>query len=733
METSSPTPPPLPGFGRPDKIRPAHLQRLALVYIRQSSMEQVQQNIGSTHAQRDLAELPRSWGWTDSRIQTIDDDLGLSGTSAAGRSGFQRMLALINQGEVGLVVVRDYARLSREPMDAAKFFWSAKQAGTLIYENGALHDPANDSVAELFGVQLGGLLAWFDNATRVRHFSEARIAKARRGHAVSAPPIGYVSSGKGQWVKDPDPEIQAAVQRVFSLYSQLGSLGKVIKYMRANDLRFPRRTRGDIKWRGLDPAHLHDILRNPAYVGDYVFRRHPVRPTSLKSVAGREPIVTKDHHEPYVTRAEWQAIADKLAGSRPSFRPIAGKGHALLQGLLRCGQCQRWLRTQYWGRDGKARTATYACRRADEWGSKLHKLSCPARLVDHAVVERVLQALRPFELEEVLAVVEASRTEHTVLERTRRRQLERAEDEVNRAEQAYLRAGKQHPRVMLALEAKYEEALETLERVKATRKADSPRVIEMLGSADTDELLQLSSRFRDLWEATTTTNEDRKRLLRLMLTEIVVREADKAKVDLELVWSGGRREVVVVLLPQGVDAYVQEGALAGKRATTITKELQAAGVTTATGRPMTLNAVFQKLGRLGLRPRAEWLSVLRLIRQELLASKQHGEILLLLKERAPRFGPWDAQRLSNVIRRLRKGISGVEPLPEVLPGELQERQVLEIIDARRAHGDDWIDISEGLNVAGFRPQRARRFTPNQVRTLHRRAHAKRIGPETRPA
>jgi DNA invertase Pin-like site-specific DNA recombinase len=642
------------------------------------------------------------------------------------------MLAMINQGEVGLVVARDYSRVSRDPMDAAKFFWSAKQAGTLIYENGALHDPANDSAAELFGIQLGGLLGWFENANRVRHFSEARIAKARRGHAVSAPPIGYVSSGKGQWIKDPDPEIQAAVQRVFTLYCQLGSLGKVIKYMRANDLHFPRRIRGASKWRGLDPAHLHDILCNPAYVGDYVFRRHPARPTSssLAPAARREPIVTKDHHEAYITRAEWQTIGDMLAAARPSFRPIAGKGHALLQGLLRCAQCQQWLRTQYWSRDGQARTATYACRQTNEWGSYIHKLSCPARFLDHAVVEKVLQALRPFELQEVLAVVETTRTEHTTLERTRRRQLERAEDEVNRAHQAYLRAGKQHPRVMVALEVKYEEALASLEQVKGTMNAASPRVVEMLGPADTDELLELSSRFRDLWEATTTTNEDRKRLLRLMLTEIVVREADKTKAELELVWAGGRREVVRVLRPQGVDAYVREQTLAGKRATTITKELQAAGVITSTGRPMTLNAVSSKLGRLGLRRRTEWLSALKLIRQGLLEKKQHGEILLLLKERAPRLGPWDAQRLSNVIRRLRKGIAGIDPLPEVLPGELEERQVLEIIDARRRRGDSWIDIAEEVNAAGLRPQRARRFTPNQLRTLHLRARSRETDPKT---
>jgi DNA invertase Pin-like site-specific DNA recombinase len=638
------------------------------------------------------------------------------------------MLTWIDQGKVGIVIYRDPSRLARNPADDVRFFLSAKRAGALIHENEVLRDPANDPVAELFGMHLGGLLAWYENENRARHFLDARIAKARRGEAVSAPPIGYVRSSRGQWTKDSDPQIQAAIERVFALYATLGSLGNVIKHMRANHLDFPRRLRGVVTWRGVDPAHLHNILRNPAYVGDYVFRRHPARSKSASPAltARREPIVTPDHHEPYVTRAQWQTIQDMLTSRRPSIRPVMGKGHALLQGLLRCGQCERWMRTQYWARDGQARTATYTCRHIDEWGESTHVVTCLARFVDRAVVQDILKALRPFQIETALAVIDKARAEQTSLERTQRRQLERAEDEVERAHQAYLGANKKHPRVKVHLEAQFDAALERLEQLRAALSGAAPRSARQpLGPEETTELLQLSSQFLELWDAPTTTNTDRKQLLRILLSEVVVHQADKAVVDLEMVWVGGRRERIRALRPQGVDARVREQTLAGVRATTIATELRAAGVITSTGRPMTLNAVSQKLGRLGLRKGAQWQAALGLIRQALLDGRQHREILTLLKDQAaPVLGSWDSRRLSDVIRRLRQGIPDIDPLPEVLPGDRQEQEVVQLLDARRRAGATWTEIADGLNAAGLKPQRAERFTPNQLRTLHLRAQAR---------
>jgi DNA invertase Pin-like site-specific DNA recombinase len=231
------TPPPADdGDGQradtPAVIRPQHKQRLAVVYIRQSTEQQVRHHTGSTEAQRDLAALPRRWGWPESRILTIDDDLGLSGTSSSKRTGFQQLLALMHRSEVGIVLVRDVSRISRNPLDAERFLHAAIRAQVLVEANGRVYDPTSRDLTELFGLRLQGLLAWWENAQRISTFRAAKEARIREGYAVSRPPIGYVRAEKGKWIKDPDQAIRYAVQRVFDLYLELRSIHKVAKKLR---------------------------------------------------------------------------------------------------------------------------------------------------------------------------------------------------------------------------------------------------------------------------------------------------------------------------------------------------------------------------------------------------------------------------------------------------------------------------------------------------------------------
>jgi DNA invertase Pin-like site-specific DNA recombinase len=174
----------LPPYGdRPPQIQARHLESLAVVYVRQSSQKQVRENPGSTYAQQDLAELPRRWGWPDSRIRVIVDDLGLSATTTDGRVGLRDLLDWMTRGEVSLVIVREVARLSREPLDSETFLRTAIRAGVLIEANGKVYDTATADLAELFGLRIQALLAWYENAQRVQIFQSAKVAKVRRGLA----------------------------------------------------------------------------------------------------------------------------------------------------------------------------------------------------------------------------------------------------------------------------------------------------------------------------------------------------------------------------------------------------------------------------------------------------------------------------------------------------------------------------------------------------------------------
>src|SRR6266852_4145773 len=181
-------------MGRPPQIEPRHFEKLAVIYVRQSTPAQVRDNLGSTDVQRRLADRAREWGWPDSRIDIIDDDLGVSGSHAGLRQGFSRMLDLMDRGEVAIVFVNDASRLSRNPSDAEAFLLRATAKEVLLEVNGQLFSPGDANLLELFGLRLQNLLAWWEQANRTRLFRAAKLAKAARGFAVTRPPDGLVAA-----------------------------------------------------------------------------------------------------------------------------------------------------------------------------------------------------------------------------------------------------------------------------------------------------------------------------------------------------------------------------------------------------------------------------------------------------------------------------------------------------------------------------------------------------------
>jgi DNA invertase Pin-like site-specific DNA recombinase len=530
----------------PRQVRPEHLAKLAVIYIRQSTMEQVRDNSGSTADQRALADRARAWGWPECRVRVIDADLGVSGTSAGQRPGFHEMLDLIERDQVGVVLVRDISRISRDPLDTARFLKVATRAGILLEANGRLVDTTTENLFELFGLHLEGLWWWMDNLNRVRNFRAAKAAKARQGYAVTRAPIGYVRAVRGKWIKDPDVKVQEAVRRVFDLYLQRGSLGKVMGYLREHRLLFPRRVVGEVVWEPLGRSQLANILKNPNYVGDYVFQRVKTAPVAdrgrIRTHARPESewIVTPGHHESYVTREEWDRIQAMSAAQRPAVRPAVGKGDALLQGLLRCGRCERWIHTRYWSRQRGARVPSYVCRPLDRWGKAKHSTSVRAQSVDDAVVEEVLAALAPPTIKEAVAVIRQATAEEASIQRAHARQLQHAEDDAARARRQWEIVDEGHRLVKADLESKYEEALARLQRLR--REARCPDATEArVTDADANELVRLSANVRELWNADTTTNEDRKRVLRIVLSEVIVRAISRDALDVELVWIAGLR------------------------------------------------------------------------------------------------------------------------------------------------------------------------------------------------
>jgi DNA invertase Pin-like site-specific DNA recombinase len=267
-----------PTARRPRQIRAEHLAKLAIVYLRQSTLDQVQNNVGSTYDQRALALLPREWGWPDSRIREIDNDLGITGTSASKRAGFQELLRLIDADDVGLVLAQDVSRISRNTFDSELFLKKVIRGGVLLYVQGQLFDTATESLVNVFGLKIQSLLAWLENEQRAQRFKAAKLAKIKRGFAVSQPPIGYIKATRGKWILDPDVGVQEAIRRIFDLYLILRSTRKVEAYFHEHRLLFPSRRHGALTWKLITGLDVSRVLRSPMYTGDYVFaRRRQIR------------------------------------------------------------------------------------------------------------------------------------------------------------------------------------------------------------------------------------------------------------------------------------------------------------------------------------------------------------------------------------------------------------------------------------------------------------------------
>ena len=659
-----------PAHDRPPLIRAAHLQKRAAVYVRQSSMEQVRDATGSAAAQRALADLPKQWGWHPDDILVIDEDQGKSGTSAAARTGFQELLTLVEAGEVSVVLARDFSRLSRDPADAARFLKAAQRAGILFYANGRLYDPASDNLAEVFGLHLEGLLGWWDNATRKQRLAAARRAKAQQGLAVSPPPIGYIKGGPGQWVKDSDLRVQKAIRLVFERALQLGSVGAVVHYMRQHNLRFPRRRRGQLTWDFPSRARVYSVLTNPLYTGTYAYGRVRILPgtgAAARDIERRpeaEWISTPAHHEPYATLEEWSTISAQLAARRPTVQPIVGKGGALLQGLVRCGQCARRLQTKYWAKGGQARAASYMCRPLNAEGHPEHTVTCSARLVDQAVIDTVLAALIPIEMDAALTVITDANREQAAITRAQTLQLQEAEEDVDRARRLYEMAGSSHPRVSADLLQQYEDALTRLDDLKRVQARLTRQAPVSVTREDAVALQALTQDIRHLWDAGTTTNEDRKRLLRIVLSEVVVLAVTAEGIELEVGWAGGLRQRLVVPRSKAVDTLVIQLHHDGQDPNTIAEHLKAQGLTTAKGTPFKRSTIYAVLDRHGLRRKDERRETLLLIRQMVIDNVPRKDMLARLASETPKgLGRWTPIRLTQTISSLRHGVPGIPPLP----------------------------------------------------------------------
>jgi DNA invertase Pin-like site-specific DNA recombinase len=537
------------------KVTAAHRAKLAYVYIRQSSLQQVLRHGESTDLQYQLVERAVQLGWPADRVQIIDDDLGKSGASAAQRHGFQFLIAEVGLGRVGLVISLDASRLARNNSDWYQLIELCSMFGTLIADGEQLYDPRAYHDRLVLG--LSGMMSEAELHHIKMRMHAGERHKAARGELRLLLPVGLVRQRDGTVILNPDAEVQARLRLIFSKFTELGSARAVRNYLARAQLRVPSRpvygpAPHNTVWNPPRASTILRILHNPAYAGAYVYGQQgldPVRhaPGKPRSGVVRRPmaqwtVCLQGSYPAYISWETYLANQARLQTNQNAYgtggQGVPRDGKALLQGIVRCGRCGRRMSLRYSGPQGEH--PVYRCGvDAQEYGGS-HCQEVRALGVDAAVERLVLEALAPERITLALDALEQWDLERQALERQWQFRLERARYDALRAQRQYDAVEPENRLVARALEQHWEDtlrAVETTERDYAAWQRDHQTTMT---PQERHEIVAIGTDLPRVWHAETTTNADRKHLLRLVVKEVLVDQKRlRGKVWFQINWHTG--------------------------------------------------------------------------------------------------------------------------------------------------------------------------------------------------
>lgn len=543
------------------KVTDAHRRRRAVVYVRQSTLHQVERNTESAERQYALRERAVELGWPPESVAVVDEDTGRSGASADGRIGFKELVAEVGLGHVGLILALETSRLARSSADWHQLLDLCALTGTLIGDADGVYSPADFNDRLLLGLK--GTMSEAE-----LHLIRARLdgglrSKAERGELRLALPVGLDRDEEDRIVLCPDEQVRHAIERVFTLWRRLGSARQVVMELAAEGQKLPRRTVGERRIRWAPPSYgaVHDLLTNPAYAGAFVFGRTRtekrldaqgrVRARTVELPLEEWSVCLPEHHPGYVSWSEYLATRERL---RANVRPrgegggAARGGAALLQGLVRCGRCGRRMQVGYSGNDG--RVPRYACVR----GRDLHATgqacqSLGGTRLDRAVADAFLEAVTPAGVAATAGAIRELEDQHAERLAGQRLAVERADFEAERARRQFDACEPEHRLVARTLERALEEALGACEQERGKLARLEQNRPAPLTDAERRVLSRLARDLPRLWDAETTTDRDRKQLLRALIGEVTVTvDEPERRAEVEIAWEGGARTELQVKL-----------------------------------------------------------------------------------------------------------------------------------------------------------------------------------------
>ena len=534
------------------KVQVTHLRRLAVVYVRQSTLQQVEHHRESTRRQYALTERAVELGWSPPQVVVIDEDQGRSGASAEGRPGFQRLVGEVGLDHVGIVLGLEISRLARSSRDWYQLLEICGLFGTLIGDADGIYDPQTYNDRLLLGLK--GTMSEAELHILKQRLLEGKRAKARRGELHLLLPRGYLRTPAGDVIKDPDEQARGVIETVFAQFERCGTVNGVLRYLVDRQLQLPDRIRsgprtGELDWRRPNRATLSNLLRNPIYAGAYAYgrrptdprRRQPGRPATGRTVAAPEhwEVLLKDRLPAYISWAQYERNLHQLAANTAQAGGVVRQGPSLLSGRLVCGRCGHRMTTQYTNAGTGLRYS--CCREAVDYGAPACQ-SLAGSTLDAHITALVLEALQPAALELSLQVAEDLEAERARERLHWQQRLERARYEAERIERQYQAVEPENRLVARTLEQHWEAALSA----EAQLKAEYARFLNTrptpLSAAERARIRQLASDIPALWKAATTTPAERQAIVRLLIERVIVTVLnDSEQVNLEVHWAGGHR------------------------------------------------------------------------------------------------------------------------------------------------------------------------------------------------
>jgi DNA invertase Pin-like site-specific DNA recombinase len=528
--------------------QPHHLRRKAVIYIRQSTGHQVLTNTESQQLQHAMREHARHLGWPDDRIEVVETDMGRTAQSTERRDGYKALLAEVALGQVGIVLSYESTRLSRNCTDWYPLLDLCAYNQCLIADRDGVYDAATPNGRLLLGMK--GIVSEVELHTLRGRLIAGVQQKAQRGDLALALPAGLLRHDDGGVVKDPDRAVQQAITLVFQTFLERKSANQVVRLLRDQGLRLPRRHRNrDTVWRTPTVAAVLAILRNPAYAGTFAYGKTQTqvppgggRPQQRRRPLSEWKVIVHDRYPAYVTWETFErieAILDDNYAAYEHHRRRGGprQGAALLQGMVYCGRCGHKMMVQYKG--GNEYLCNYL--RGQTQAPVCQRL--PADPVDQQVVAAFFEALAPAELDLYDHALAQRRQQQQEVDRAQQYALQRLEYEADRARHRYEQVDPAYRLVAAELERRWEAALQALqeaqEQYTRVRQAPEEDVALAMPPALREALGTLGQSLPTLWHQDTLSRAQRKALLRCLMEKVVLDRQAPDTIATRIVWRGG--------------------------------------------------------------------------------------------------------------------------------------------------------------------------------------------------